>query len=130
MQHEYISNYGYDFQCKLIASLLVSSNFIAQSYDIIKPDYFESKGFEWVISTILEYYKQYHSSPNLEVFKVKLSDVKLKDDTLKSEIKTILRDSAKKADAEDLEFIQHTTIQFCANQALRQAILENVLMML
>ncbi len=125
-QTDLISNYGYDFQCKLIASLLVSNNFLATSYDIIKSDYFESEGFKWTIQIILDYYKQYHSAPNLDVFKVKLSEFTAKDDTLKSEIKSILRDSAKVSDSTDLEFIQNTTIQFCANQALKQAILDSV----
>ena len=124
MRDEYLSKYGYEFQCKLIATLLVDSNFISQSLDIIKPKYFESKAFEFIIDSILTYYQTYKASPNLEFFKVRLADVE--DLTLKSEIKSILRDSAKQSDSQDLEFIKETTIAFCSNQALKQAILDSV----
>jgi archaellum biogenesis ATPase FlaH len=124
MRDEYLSKYGYDFQCKLIAALLVDSNFISQSLDVIKPKYFESAAFEWIIDSILTYYNSYKTSPNLEFFKVKLADIE--DVTLKVEIKSILRDSAKSSDSQDLEFIKETTFTFCSNQALKQAILDSV----
>ena len=123
-ENDYLSHYGYDFQCKLIAALLVNKNFLAQGFDIIKPKYFESTAHSWVIQAIISYYEQYKKSPDLEYFKVKLANET--DSTLKSEIRSVLRDSAKKSDSQDLEFIQDTAIHFCSTQALKQAVLDSV----
>ena len=80
-----LSSYGYAFQVKVITSLLTDKSFLQQIADIIDPKYFESDANNWIVDTILDYQKEYKSSPTLEVMKVKLE--KVEHDVLKEHIR-------------------------------------------
>ena len=56
-----LSSYGYAFQIKVITSLLVDKSFLQQISDIMLPAYFESDANNWIVDTILEYFKEYKS---------------------------------------------------------------------
>ena len=58
-----LSSYGYAFQIKVITGLLVDKSFLQQISDIMLPTYFESDANNWIVDTILEYFKEYKSSP-------------------------------------------------------------------
>lgn len=119
-----ISNYGHNFQVKLIASLITDQTFLGSIYDLIKPEYFESKAIQFLIEKILTYFKDYKLLSTLDVFKVHID--KVSDDVLKKEIIVILREATKLIEAPDLDFIKNTTIEFCKNQEIKGAILESV----
>ena len=70
-----LSSYGYAFQIKIITALMTDRIFLQQISDILVPSYFESDANNWIVTTILEYQKDYNTSPTLEVMKVKLHEV-------------------------------------------------------
>jgi replicative DNA helicase len=119
-----LSSYGYNFQIKVISSLLTDKSFLQQISDILLPKYFESDANNWLITCILEYNKEYHSPPTLEVIKVKLDDVD--NDILKTEIIKHLKDAWKYIESTDLDFIKHQVLDFCKNQEIKRAILNSV----
>jgi hypothetical protein len=119
-----LSSYGYSFQIKVITALFTDKMFLQQIADILLPSYFESDANNWIITTILEYNKEYKSTPTLEVMKVKLDDVE--HDVLKEQIKAHLKDAWKYTEADDLQFIKQQAIDFCKNQEIKKAILTSV----
>ena len=119
-----LSAYGYAFQIKVITALFTDKMFLQQIADILSPGYFESDANNWVITTILEYHKEYKTTPTLEVMKVKLDDVE--HDVLKEQIKAHLKDAWKFTEADDLQFIKQQAIDFCKNQEIKKAILTSV----
>lgn len=119
-----LSSYGYSFQIKVITALFTDKMFLQQIADILSPGYFESDANNWIITTILEYHKEYKTTPTLEVMKVKLDDVE--HDVLKEQIKAHLKDAWKYTEADDLQFIKQQAIDFCKNQEIKKAILTSV----
>ena len=119
-----LSSYGYAFQVKVITSLLTDKSFLQQIADIIDPKYFESDANNWIVDTILDYQKEYKSSPTLEVMKVKLE--KVDHDVLKDQIIAHLKDAWKYTESEDLPYIKDQALDFCKNQEIKKAILSSV----
>lgn len=119
-----LSSYGYSFQIKVITALFTDKMFLQQIADILSPSYFESDANNWIITTILEYHKEYKTTPTLEVMKVKLDSVE--HDVLKEQIKAHLKDAWKYTEADDLQFIKQQAIDFCKNQEIKKAILTSV----
>lgn len=119
-----LSSYGYAFQIKVITALMTDKGFLQQIADILSPKYFESEANEWIVDASLEYFKQYKSSPTLEVMKVKLQDVD--NDVLSTQIKEHLKDAWKYTEASDLDFIKQQALDFCKNQEIKKAIIASV----
>ena len=119
-----LSSYGYAFQIKVITSLLTDKSFLEQISDIMVSSYFESDANSWIIDTILEYHKEYKSSPTLEVMKVKLE--KVDHDVLKEQIIQHLKDAWKFTESTDLDYIKDQALDFCKNQEIKRAILASV----
>ena len=119
-----LSSYGYAFQIKVITALLTDKSFLEQISDIMLSSYFESDANSWIIDTILEYHKEYKSSPTLEVMKVKLE--KVDHDVLKEQIISHLKDAWKYTESPDLEYIKDQALDFCKNQEIKKAILSSV----
>ena len=119
-----LSSYGYAFQIKVITSLLTDKSFLEQISDIMISSYFESDANSWIVDTILEYHKEYKSSPTLEVMKVKLE--KVDHDVLKEQIIQHLQDAWKFTESTDLDYIKDQALDFCKNQEIKRAILASV----
>lgn len=116
--------YGSSFQIKVLAALMGDKTFLQQISDIIEPAYFSSDSNKWIISTILEYYKEYKTTPTLDVLKIKVDAIEV--DLLKTTVVENLKEMFKSSEATDLDFVKDQTINFCKNQKLKNAILQSV----
>jgi replicative DNA helicase len=121
---EKLSEYGYSFQCKLIATLFKDRAFLQQIIDILEPTHFESEANIAIVEMIREYFYTYKQAPTIEVMSIKVKEIT--NDVLRTTIITHLKDSYKQLDAPDLEFVKEQTIKFCKNQLLKAAIMESV----
>jgi len=119
-----LSDWGYNFQIKLVASLFTDRLFLQQISDILDRKFFESEANQFIIGVIMDYFQEYKDAPTMEVFKVKLDE--LDNDLLVQTIKSHLKDVYLQFEATDLEFIKGKTLDFCKNQALKKAIVESV----
>jgi len=119
-----LSDWGYNFQIKLISSLFTDRLFLQQISDILERKFFESEANQFIIGVILDYFQEYKDAPTMEVLKVKLDE--LDNDLLGETVKSHLKDVYKQFEATDLEFIKNKTLDFCKNQALKKAIVESV----
>lgn len=119
-----ISDFGPEFQSKLIVSLIRDGSFLAQSLDVLNPNYFDSDGSQWICNKIIEYYSQYRENPTLEYFRAEIDEIK-KNDTLKTEILSQLSESSKHSKDRDLKYVQDKFLEFAKNQSLKIAILKS-----
>ena len=121
---ETLTQFGTSFQSKIIASLILDVKFIQTINDILSPEMFDSDSNKWLVKSIRDYFYEYKKQPTLEVLKYKIEEID--DEILKIGVIDKLRDAWKNIEATDLEFVQKKTLDFCKNQALKQAILQSV----
>ena len=119
-----LSDYGYNFQIKIISALLMDSSFLQQVHDILNQDFFENESIKWLSKSVISYHLQYKEAPPLDAFKVMLQD--MDDEVLKKQTVEHLKDGVKGFEAKDLDFVKQQTIDFCKNQTLKHAIMESV----
>ena len=122
--HDNLSEYGYNFQSKVITALLSDKAFLQQVSDIIEPSYFESEANNWLVEKTITYYDKYRNPPTNEVFKSEL--LHIDDMVLKSTIVDSLKDTEKFKESSDLEYVKSTVLDFCKNQKMKAAIIESV----
>ncbi len=118
-----LSQYGINFQIKVLSSLLTHKEFLLNIHDVISEDYFDNQAHQWIIKEILKYYQKYHTTPSMDVLKVELK--KIDNEILQVSIKEQLREAYKASD-EDLKYIEEEFSNFCKNQQLKKALLSSV----
>lgn len=124
MDVDNLSKFGPKFQIKAITAMLVDKPFLDQAQDIIDPKYFDSRPHEWVVQTILEYFRAYKDVPTMEVFKKELDKVQ-GDDTLVTGIIETLREVYRNTASSDIKYISDEFLTFCKNQSLKTAIMKS-----
>jgi len=117
-----ISQYGYKFQIKLIYSLLNDNKFLEQIVEALDTKYFENDSFTWLVDTIKAHFKKYKTAPSLEALAVYVKEIS--NDLLRDTVKNALRDMLQ--DTDNTDFIKDKTIEFCQDQALKNAIFDAV----
>ena len=118
-----LSQYGKQFQIKVLSSLLTHKGFLTNIHDIISDEYFENQGHKWIISEILKYYDKYHTCPSMDILKGELQ--KLDNEVLQISIRDELKQAYVATD-EDREYVQEEFTGFCKNQQLKKALLGSV----
>lgn len=98
--------------------------FLQQISDLLEPDYMSSDASKWIAKTILDYHKQYKTTPTLDALKVHVESIEL--DILKTAVIMQLKDIMTYLDADDVQFVKDQFLNFCKNQKLKNAILESV----
>ena len=131
MALDYLNQYGNTFQLKVIANLLKPTNkvldnneFIAQVFDVLSPDFFESDANQFIISKIIDYYKKYLKPPTHDFFRVEIAT--LDDMTRESVIENLKEIHKYMSGAPDLDYVREQFLEFCQNQNMKHAILESV----
>ncbi len=118
-----LSEYGAPFQTKVISSLLTHPKFLKNIHDVLNPDDFSSKAHQWIVKEILKYYKEYSTTPTMEVLKIELK--KIENEVLQISIREHLREAYKSSEG-DLEYNENEFTKFCKNQQLKKALLNSV----
>ncbi len=118
-----LSQYGIQFQIKVLSSLLTHKEFLTNIHDIISEEYFENTGHKWIIKEILKYYQKYHTVPSMDVLKVEVK--KLDNEVLQVSVKEQLKEAYRASD-EDLKYVEEEFSNFCKNQQLKKALLNSV----
>lgn len=117
---ETLNQYGYGFQVKVLTSLLTDREFLAQSVDLLEPNYFESPSLKWLIERTFDYFKEYKIAPSLDVFKIQISNIP-EQQTLRSEVIHSIKEIFQEVGSSDLEYIKKTAIKFGQRQAVKMA---------
>lgn len=119
-------NYGLEFESKLLASLISNDVFLAQIADVIKPEYFESRGANWIVEKSIQYYNTYTKAPSYLVIETEIKSLKKQDSIFSEELQNFITFSKNYQSAEDLGYVQTKAIDFCKNQALKLAIRNSI----
>jgi len=119
-----LSDYGYQFQLKLIICLMTDYNYFRQIIDIILPEYFESEANAMIIKIIKDYNLEYRKVPTLNALAIIIK--KIDDEVLKISIINNLREAQKYIKTSDLDFIKKETLEFCKNKVLKNAIEKSI----
>jgi predicted transcriptional regulator len=119
-----ITDFGYNFQIKLIVSLMTESKFVEQIHDILDEKHFDNEAIRWVVRECKKYYLKYKKSPTLNVFKMSVGEIK--NDILKTTVVDTLKQVYQNIESPELEFIQDKALDFFKNQALKSAIVQSV----
>ena len=123
-----LAKFGPNFQSKAMKAILTSPDFIAQSFDVINPNFFELEANQWIVTAALEYFNEYKTLPTTEVFvqEIKKDQQVLRDESLKAGIVEQLRGAfAQDASDTDLEYVKDSFLEFGKNQAIKTAILKS-----
>ena len=67
-----LTQYGHAFQIKALAILITDRDFLQQIADILSPVYFNNDAGKWIMKKTLQYFNEYKTVPNMEVFKVEV----------------------------------------------------------
>ena len=73
-----LSDWGYNFQIKIIALLFTDRHFLQQISDILEPRFFESEANQFIVKSVKDYFVEFKDSPTMEVMKVKIKDKSIK----------------------------------------------------
>lgn len=119
-------NYGLEFESKLLASIISNDVFLAQIADVLKPDYFESRGANWVVERVIEYYNTYTKAPTYLVIETEIRGLKKQDSIFSEELANFINFARKYESSEDLGYVQSKALEFCKNQALKLAIRNSI----
>ena len=122
-----LQKFGPTFQSKAIASLLTDKTFLEQTVDILVPHYFEAESNKWIIKTIMEYYDDYRNVPTLDVFKKECDKLNTNKETELLRVSVIeqLKSIYKHTKSDDLDYFKTEFLEFCKNQAMKNAVLRS-----
>lgn len=118
-----LSEYGIEFQQKVIHSLLKNRSFLLQIRDIIEIEYFDHIGNKFIVEQTLKYFDEFHTTPTIEFFKIEVK--KLDNEILQTAIKEQLKNVYSLIN-EDHEYVEKEFDTFCINQKLKSALLNSV----
>jgi hypothetical protein len=119
-----LNEFGHSFQTKTLSALIFDFAFLQQVHDLVSDEYFDNDASKWISKIIVSYYDEYKTSPTLEVFKVKLSEVP--NDILKIAIKDQLKQIVENRKVSDIDFVKDKFIAFGKDQSLKKALIRSV----
>ena len=119
-----LTKYGSSYQSKVGASLISDTRFLEQVTEITKPAFFESQANQWIIGQLQSYFSEYHTSPTMEVFKIKVGDID--DKILKQMVVEQLKIVYLQIGADDLPYVKNEYLTFSKNQRVKDALLKSV----
>ncbi len=116
-----LSQYGHEFQIKVIGALVTDRNFLITISDALTEDYFENTSHQWIIKEVLNYFHKYHTVPSMEALKVEVK--KIENDVLKIAVKEQLVQAYRESEQTDIQYIKDEFLGFCRNQQMKKAII-------
>jgi replicative DNA helicase len=117
---------GKSFQKNLLKILCTDITYLKQIYGIISPEFFSTSAYKTIAELILEYFDAYKQLPTKTFFEIYVD--KLEDKVLKSVVGDFIAHDLfnEKFAVRDAEFIKEKTLEFCKQQALKNAIVKSV----
>jgi len=120
---ESLGKYGYEFQAKILFSLLTNYQFLSQNRELLSVDFFDNDAFKWLVTNIISYYDDYHDCITASVLEGLMVN---ESSDFTSDIQYKMSDIINQENAKDLSWTQDQFQSFAKNQVIRSAILESV----
>jgi replicative DNA helicase len=119
-----LKKFGSEFQLKCISGLISDKPFMERISDILDYKVFESDANQWIVKTALKYFIQHKELPTMTVFSVETETIE--NEELKKPVIKQLKVIFNKITDNDLKYVKEQFLEFCKNQALKNAIVESV----
>jgi len=116
--------YEKEFQAKVISVLISDRAFLERIYDILTPDFFDTDQQKWIVSKIIDHWKQYKDTPTMMILGQECNLIS--DSTLQMAVKSQLLSAFKNASATDLTYVKDKFLEFCKHQKLKSAIADSL----
>lgn len=120
------SDYGEDFQERVIQALLIDFSWAEQMHEIIRVEYFELEHFQYLVKRYYDYYSKWSTFPTISILANVLKDSLSKetgyDDIILNKIVPLLGKVKSNPDLRDLPYVKEKALDFCKKQAMKEAL--------
>ena len=120
------SDYGEDFQERVVQALLTDFAWAEQMHEIIRVEYFELEHFQYLVKRYYDYYAKWRMFPTIAILANVLKDSLKKDvgydNIILQKIVPLLRKVKKEPDLRDLPYVKEKALDFCKKQAMKEAL--------
>lgn len=113
---------GYEFQAKLMSTIMKDQKFGGEIVEHIKPSYMDDTIFSLLLKYVIQYHKNYGKIPS-----IKTLEQYVKEERKGTEDLDVILDAVTLIDEVDLEdggYIQDVARKFCTQQSLKKALKE------
>ncbi len=116
--------FGKQFQEKTLQALLCDHSWAQQMIEVIKPSYFEQAHVRYLFEIYNDYWKSYKCFPTFQLVLTMTKDDfnETKDDVLCRNVVEYVRKIKTNPDMGDLPWVKEKSLDFCKNQALKEAL--------
>lgn len=124
------SDYGHEFQDRIVESLFIDPNWSEQMHEILMPEYFEYEHHQFIVKSYFDYYNKYKVFPSFALFagilKEKLNSNKLSSSQiLLAETVSLLKKIKDEPNFRDTPYVKEKVLDFCKKQAMKEALLKS-----
>lgn len=120
------SDYGSEFQERVIQALLLDFSWAEQMVEIIRVEYFDLAHFQLLVKKYYDYYNKYRTFPTIPILagilKDNLQDSDGSSAALLGKIVPVLTKAKKNPDLCDLPYVKEKALDFCKKQAMKEAL--------
>ncbi len=124
------ADFGEEFQDRVVQALLHDANWAEQMVEIIKVEYFGLEHLQYIVSKWYSYFYKYRTFPSIPILATILSDSldngKRYDEALADDIVAFLVKTRDCPDLHDLPYVKDKALDFCRNQAMKDALDQSV----
>jgi replicative DNA helicase len=116
-------SFGRSFQEKIIQALLSDREWSQQMLEVIKPSYFDVSYLKYLFELYQKHYEQYKTFPSLTLLVTMVRDAFYDiDKAMATQITNFLHTLKNNPDMNDLPYVKDRSLNFCKNQALKEAL--------
>lgn len=120
--------FGNEFQIKIIHYFLNDNDFATRVMDVLHPEFFSNENLRFLYSKIIEHQEKYDAIPNIGALEAIVGTL---DDSIDENVKDYLASvisifKSTSNDQSDKKFVEEQTIEFCKQQAMRDAIMQSI----
>ena len=128
MEQASFSNYGKDFQEKLVYLIMTERPFCDQIGEVLDVSFLELKYLQVLTSKIYEYKNKYTTHPSLKALgSIIKSEVATDDEAVKEQVVDYFKRSITDVEMlRDSDYIKETSLDFCKKQKLKEAMMKSV----
>jgi replicative DNA helicase len=123
---ENLSNYGKLFQNKLLYLIMTDKNFLEQIIESLNFDIFENESANWIVNIIKSHYLEFKELPDIENFKVYITNDNVLTKTSKFAIAENLKSVIESKTTNNFDFVKKETISYLKQQSIQNVLIESI----
>lgn len=118
--------FGEHFQVKILYHIITDKVFSLQVLDSLEPEFFTDESYGELFRIISTHYETYNAIPSFETLETTINVRNEEDEIQQKYLLDLLNNIKNITSVSDKQFIIDETVEFCQQQAMRNAILASV----